>query len=762
MRGRTHIPRIKASLSLSAGSAKLARGLIAPVAVAALSGLSLSGALAQTAPDAAASSSLSSASNAPSSALGDPKAPKAVVQALPKPPVQEKPEAAPVADPDAPIIPDADFNAALPSLDAAPEPAPDAAAAPAPPEPAPTEPAVDTTQGETTMAPVASPDDPELTAALPPLEGYDVQAVQATPPPAVQPQVTYTTSVDGLAEIGQYDKFRSLSALHGGKGKAANSAMVRARATEDQGLALRLMKSVGYFDGTVSGSLSTPVPPTGTIDVHIVTVPGPLYKLGTIAIDASPTTPPDLIRSALPLRTGDPIVADQVIAAEANVSLVLPQRGYPFAHVLNRDIALDAKTAEGDYTLHVEPGNRADFGAFTTDGKLAFDARHIAVLKRFKQGDLYDSRKVDDLRQALISTGLFSTVSVEPVRTGKIDADGTETVDLAVHQQAGPARTLAATAGYSTGEGFTVAGTWTNRNLWPPEGALILTGTLGTQEQGLSSTFRRSNDGRRDLTFTATASAAHSVYDTYTAYTTGLTTSWARVSTPLWQKLWTWSYGAELLASREEATVIGTTLSQYETYYLLNVPLKLDYDKSNDLLNPTTGYRLGVSGGPQVSLSGAGATSVRVVLDGSYYYPIGAKLTLAARTRFGSLLGGNVATIAPSRRLYAGGGGSVRGYAYQGLGPLDANNNPTGGTSLFEASVEARYRMGDLGIVPFVDVGQVYDANLPDFSNLRVGVGVGARLYTNFGPIRVDVATPVTRRKGEPLVALYVGIGQAF
>ena len=559
----------------------LARGLLAPVAVAALGGLSLAPALAQTAPNASAAASSSSSD-----------APKAVVQALPAPAKTEKALPAGPADPNAPIIPDADFNAALPSLD---EATPSADATPvtsAPPAVAtPDQAAQAPADQPLQLPPVASPDDPELTAALPPLDGYDVQAVQATgPAPAVQPQVSYTTSVDGLAEIGQYDKFRSLSALHGGKGKAANAAMVRARATEDQGLALRLMKSVGYFDGTVSGSLSTPVPPTGTIDAHIVAVPGPQYKLGNIVIDATPTTPPDLIRNALPLRTGDPIIADQVIAAEANVSLVLPQRGYPFAQVLNRDIALDPKTGEGDYTLHVEPGNRARFGSFTTDGKLAFDARHVAVLKRFKQGDLYDSRQVDDLRQALISTGLFSTVSVEPVRTGKIDGDGNETVDLAVHQQAGPARTLAATAGYSTGEGFTLAGTWTNRNLWRPEGALILTGTLGTQEQGLSSTFRRSNDGRRDLTFTATASAAHSVYDTYTAYTTGLTTSWARVSTPIWQKLWTWSYGAELLASREEATVIGTTLSQYETYYLLNVPLKLDYDKSNDLLNPCLLY----------------------------------------------------------------------------------------------------------------------------------------------------------------------------
>jgi len=735
VRGRTHISRTSARRDQSSGPARLARCLIAPMAAAAIGALSPALAQTQTAPAGAQTSSSSSSSAA------------AVVQTLPQPQPQEEPPPDRSADPNKPIISDSDFNAALPALT-------ETDTAPAPEAP-------------TSLAPVTVPNDPELHAALPALNGYDVQVVDNTgPAPAVPPQIDYHTSVDGLAEIGQYDRFRTLSALHAAKGKAANIAMIRARANEDQALALRLMKSAGYFDGTVSATIATPPQDDKQdgkpVEVTITAVPGKPYAFGLIAVDAQPTLPPDLIRSSLPLRTGDLIVADQVLAAEANVSLVLPQQGYPFAKVQGRDIALDAKTFVGDYTLKVDTGNRSKFGGFTTDGKLAFNAKHVAVLKRFQANDLYDSRKVDDLRQALISTGLFRTVSVEPVRTGKMDADGNETVDLAVHQQAGPARTLSAEGGYSTGEGLTITGTWTHRNLFPPEGALIVTGGLGTQEQNLGVVFRRSNDGQRDRTLSFGASGAHTVYKSYEAFTSGFSGSVARVSTPIWQKVWTWSYGAELLNSRERATVPGTTLSQFETYYLANIPLALGYDRSDDLLNPSKGYRLSVQGGPQISLSGTGASSLRTVFDASYYYPLNAKTVIAARARVGSLLGGSVATIAPSRRLYAGGGGSVRGFAYQALGPVDATGRPTGGTSLFEASVEARYRLGDIGIVPFVDMGQVYASDLPTLAGLRVGVGVGARLYTNFGPIRLDVATPLIRQANDPLIALYVGIGQAF
>jgi translocation and assembly module TamA len=76
--------------------------------------------------------------------------------------------------------------------------------------------------------------------------------------------------------------------------------------------------------------------------------------------------------------------------------------------------------------------------------------------------------------------------------------------------------------------------------------------------------------------------------------------------------------------------------------------------------------------------------------------------------------------------------------------------------------VEGRYRFGNYGVVAFLDAGQVYESSTPKLSDLRFGAGIGARLYTNFGPLRVDVATPLGRRRGESSVTVYVSIGQAF
>jgi translocation and assembly module TamA len=383
------------------------------------------------------------------------------------------------------------------------------------------------------------------------------------------------------------------------------------------------------------------------------------------------------------------------------------------------------------------------------------------VLARFKRGELYDSRKVDDLREAMVATGLFRTVSAEPVRTGEKAPDGTEYVNVRVRQDAGPSRSISGSAGYNTGEGFRAEATWENRNMFPPEGALQVTGVAGTQEQGLRVAFKRSNAGQRDRTLLIQAEADRQEFPAYHGYLARLYGLVSRESTPIWQKRWTYAYGAELIASNEDESRFPP-ISIAQAHFIGGLIGQVGYDRSNSLLDPTKGFRLLTRINPEVSLRRPTKPYLRNILEGSVYYPVADNITVAARSRVGSIYGANIAELPPSRRLYAGGGGSVRGFGYQELGPKDAKGNPIGGRSLIEFSLEARYRFGNYGIVPFIDAGNVYETQYPKLSGMRFGAGIGGRLYTNFGPLRVDVATPIGRRKGESRFAIYVSIGQAF
>jgi len=673
---------------------------------------------------------------------------------------------APMAD-DA-IIPDSQFEKALPPID----PALTAPLAPietidalppaqaTPPPPTQSSPA---TPVPVATAPAAA--DPALGEPLPPLATFDVETPAATKVEVADavPEVRYSVNIEGLEPVGLEGRFKSLSDLEQGHGKAANGAVITARAREDEALALRLLRSEGYYDAVASSRVEPDAGRPGQSVATIMVVPGGRYSLGTIAIDGPDTIPPGLAREALALRTGDPIVAPAIEAAEGAVALKLPQQGYPFVKVGDRDVVLDGMSHVGDYVLPVDPGPRSSFGTYSTKGKLAFDARHVGVLARFKPGELYDERKVNDLREALVATGLFNSVAIEPARTGAIAPDGTEQVDLVVTQNAGKPRRLAATAGYSTGEGIRLDASWTHRNIFRPEGSLAFTAIAGTQEQGATAVFRRANAGRRDRTVLLSLSADRQDFKAYKALTLGLSGRISRDSTPIWQKKWTWAYGFELLGTRENAYQPALGKRDYQNYAIGGINGQLGFDSTDNLLNPTRGFRALVRLSPETEQTqGSNYRYVRGQIDGSAYYSLSDSLVLAGRVRAASIAGAPRDAIAPSRRLYSGGGGSVRGYGFQELGPRDPNNDPIGGRSLVEAAAELRYRFGNYGIVPFIDAGQAYASTAPQFTDLRYGVGIGGRYYTNFGPLRLDVATPIGRRKGEPKVAIYISIGQAF
>ena len=637
--------------------------------------------------------------------------------------------------------------------------------------------------------------DAELAAPLPPLSTFDVEPVELaedTSAPDEPVEIAYDIQINGLEQADEETEtdldgmFNSLAALREDGREAANTAQVSARLTEDSALLEQILASEGWYEAEVTTRLDrTDEALTAVLDV----APGQRFTFSDITLDAPPVVPENLLTDNFPLQIGEPIIAARVQGAEAGLAVTLPQNGYPFANIGQRDILLDQYEGTGAYTLPIDTGPRAVFGGIETTGNLAFDAEHVETLARFERGELYDSDDVDDLRKALVATGLFNTVSVTPQQTGE-DAGMVEGPDgaagpaeyatILVEQDAGPFRTLAGGAGYGTDQGFRVQGSWTNRNMFPPEGALGFNGILGTNEQGVGASFTRSNAGRRDRTFQLSANALHSNYDAFEAFTGRLGINWSYGSTPLWQKRLSYAYGAQLIGTVEEAWDPAVMDRVRRTYFIGGLTGQIGLDTTDDLLNATEGFRVTALVEPEGSLQDGFTPYVRTRIDGSTYFQATDSIVLAGRIALGSIQGIARNDLAPSRRFYSGGGGSVRGYGFQQLGPQsrepnpdfdpdDPDNdadpfefNPIGGRSLNEASVEVRYRFGNYGVVGFVDAGQVYEETTPQFSDLRYGVGIGGRYYTNFGPVRLDVAMPLGRRQGESRFGVYISIGQAF
>lgn len=563
--------------------------------------------------------------------------------------------------------------------------------------------------------------------------------------------------VDAIADAQFTQRFDELSVLKQGEGKAANLAQINRRMKEDGELLDRLLRAKGYYAARIRSAVTAPPAGSDRLSVAFDIVPGTQYLLASVDVLglAEAAGQEARLRAAFPPKPGDPVDADAILAGRDALATKLAESGFPFARVDEPEVRIDHEERKGDLDLIVAPGGFRRFGTIRMDDTRLFGADHVQEIARFDPGDTYMASDVEDLRRAIVATGLVSSVTLKPVDAG----DG-EHVDLDVALRPAPLRTIAGELGYGTGEGYRAEVSWQHRNLFPPEGSVTVRGVVGTQEQTASFTYRRNNFHRRDNVLTGLVSVSNIRRDAYDARTITLSGGLERQTNILFQKNWVWRVGAELIASDEADAFSG---GARRTFFIGAVPLSLTYDGSDDLLNPSKGFRLGGRVSPELSFQGSTFGYARVQLDGSLYQPVGEKVVVAARARFGTILGSTVDRIAPSRRFYAGGGASVRGYGYQAIGPrYGPDDDPVGGKSLAEFSLEGRIRFGNFGVVPFVDAGNISTSFLPRFRDLRIGAGMGVRYYSNFGPIRVDVGTPLNPQSGDPKIAVYVSLGQAF
>lgn len=568
--------------------------------------------------------------------------------------------------------------------------------------------------------------------------------------------------VDSVADTLFRTRFDALSELKKGDGDEANVAQITRRARADVDLVDKLLRTRGYYNARINYLLDAPQDGRQRLDVTLDIDPRKLYHLNEVTLEGLSTADPReaKLRDLFTVKTGDPADTDAILAATQSLRTGLAEGGYPFAKVEEPVLRVDHDEDDAALDVIVMPGGYRRYGTISVTGQSPFDEEHVFEIARFRSGDPYQESEITDLRRALVATGLVASAEIKP-EPGKEP----DTVDLIIAMAKAPPRTIAGALGYGTGEGARAEVSWQHRNLFPPEGALTVRGVAGTQEQSASLTFRRANFHARDRVLNGQLSFRHVNLDAYDATTGTVGASIERQTNIIFQKAWTWSVGAELILSDERDLYGASLVPRRRTYFIAATPLSLTYDGSNDLLDPSKGFRLGGRLSPELSLQAGTFGYVRAQVDASAYIPASDRLVLAGRVRLGTIVGASADRIAPTRRFYAGGGASVRGYSYQAIGPRDLNNDPVGGRSLGEISLEARFRFGSLrqfGVVPFIDAGTISSDPWPSVHEMRVGAGVGVRYYSNFGPIRVDVGTPINPQPGDPRIGVYVSLGQAF
>ncbi|WP_155524513.1 autotransporter assembly complex protein TamA [Oleisolibacter albus] len=583
------------------------------------------------------------------------------------------------------------------------------------------------------------------------------------PPPARAQDTPYTVEISG-AEGGLETRLSDVSRLVGLRESPPPSPLgLRRRAEADRERLAAALRSEGYFDAVLDIDVDVGQSPA---KVAIAVEPGPRYSISSVTLtdpDGNPL-PEGLVTAAdLGLAVGSPATGQAVLDAEGRVPARLAERSRAFARVIDRQLVVDHATRGMDVTYRVDPGPEVHIGRIQVNGLQQVEERAVRRRRDFKIGDPYKPSLLEDYRQALADLEVFSSVRV---RLGEqVDADGRAPVQVDVQER--EMRFVGFGLKYGTEDGFGGNAYWGHRNLLGGAERFRLSAAVdgigrnsttdpGQYDYTLAATYREPDFLSRRQALTLSAQAISERPDAYRRKALVLTSV---VERPLAHGI-TASLGATL----EQSRIIENEQTTSNT--LLGIPAALTIDRSNDLLNPTAGWRLNAAATPYWAALGDSSSFTIARVGGTAYLGLDAEddFVLAGRAVYGAIVGGGLLNVPADKRFYAGGGGSIRGYGYQDVGPRDAEGDPRGGLSLFEASTELRFKVAEnIGVVAFLDAGNVYETEYPTLgAGLRYGAGLGARYYTPIGPIRVDAAVPLNKRSGDSAFQLYVSIGQAF
>lgn len=535
-------------------------------------------------------------------------------------------------------------------------------------------------------------------------------------------------------------------------------ARQRANAAAEEASAV--LRSEGYYAASVSAGVSDDDGGGPFIEVRA----GARFGIADPKIEWVEPEPVAAIRALgqeeLRLEQGQAARAIDVVSAEARVLSAIQKEGYADAFIAPREVIVDHADRTLRPTYRISAGRPVSLAALKveTEGRTRPD--WLASLAPWTPGTLYTPAAIADLERRLVETGVYDQVSIALAAPEDVGPDGLRPVTVTLTDRK-PHR-LEAGASYASSEGLGADMRWTHFNRFGFADTSALFGRASTIDSRLGAEvtlphWRRLRQSLRG--YVAVFNRETSAYDE-----AGL-----EVRADVERKrsdvaFLTVGAALEYTRTRERAAqpLVGVIERDQVIASLLGA---LALDQTDDVLNPRTGWRVDVRGEPTALTGGVTLSYFKATAQGSAYLPLDGerRTVLAGRVKAGSILGGTISGVPASRRFYAGGGGSVRGYVYQGIGPHLQDNTPRGGLSLVEVSGEVRHSLTpQWGVVAFVDAGAVGLSAEPGFGDLDVGVGLGVRYDLGFGPIRFDLAVPLNRRSDDPGYQVYVSIGQSF
>jgi translocation and assembly module TamA len=508
------------------------------------------------------------------------------------------------------------------------------------------------------------------------------------------------------------------------------------------------LQAKGYYNAQIEQKLETK-----PVTLHYFIKPGTRAIVNDINIkwQQPPLTTPALDK--LEQKAGEAVDAEKINNDAVKLQKEIGDNACLLSLSVTPTLVMNPATYKASLNYNISYGPPANFGPVIITGNETTKDTAIKRLLTWKQGECFSEDKIAKSQSALFGSQLFSAVKI----THGTVLDDKGQVPITIELKERSPRTVSAGMNYATDQGFGLKFGWEHRNFSGSAEKVNVNAVIAQQEQSLSLTERIPGFLRDDQSLALAFGIKREDTDAYTSLALN---SGANVERKIMPSL-TGSLGIAYDLKQTEDILSGS-----EVYSLISLPANLEYDTRDNAQDAKKGLFARVSVTPYQDMLSANLHFFKTTLTGQAYFSadMDYQPTLALRASLGSIAGSPYRLLPSDLRYYAGGGGSVRGYSYQSLSPR-VSGEPIGGGSLVELSSEARLRFSEtIGGVAFIDAGNAYAGNKPDFSEkLYFGAGVGVRYYSGIGPIRLDVAMPLNGKDiGQDSYAIYVSLGQAF
>lgn len=566
---------------------------------------------------------------------------------------------------------------------------------------------------------------------------------------------SYNVSFFGINDPSTLQLLQSISKTEELKeNPPATKAGLKRRAESDIPNLIKALHSLAYYNAKVEVSVDFENQ-TSQIEFKVET--GPVYPLASFDILSVGNQNfnsfcKEINLSELGITIGTPAFPKSILEAEEFLLLKMEKLGYPLAKIEKQEVFADQITHSIHVILHLNPGPLCYFGEVTFKGHKRVSPLFFGKKIAWCGGDIYDPCKIEKTQCALEASGLFSSITI--THGQEVSDQGLIPIEIEVIES--KQRSIGAGIGYSTDDGFGVLAEWEHRNV-RGRGEKVSFKTLVAQrlqEGQLAYVIPDFCKAKQDLIWLAevlrqTTKGYHASSYSFSGIIERQLNDWTRIS-----------YGGMYKRLRD------THSDNNRSFDLLKTPFHLRWSNTNSLLDPSSGATLNLKIVPSLQVRRPDFGYCINTLSGTFYFPLSKdrRWILAGKATLGSIFGEKRHTIPPSERFYAGNENLMRGYHYMTVSPL-RHNEPIGGRSMMIYSLEARLRATEtFGWVFFYDFGNVYESYLPELNKkILQSIGVGLRYNTPVGPLRLDLAVPLHRRKHiDEVLQFYLSIGQAF